>query len=158
MDIASIIIIVAVLLAMALVGVRQSMRHSLKDLKQLKAELREHFEARRELVAYLIEAYKAVVEHPSDQITPIVKKRREARESQSFNTLWQHEQELEQLIEAFLKELKSNQALKTDMAWLEASAELKKSWEATNDKEKIYHDMEKAVMGKAHRFPFSMFA
>lgn len=146
-----------VLLGVALFWVRSRLKHQVKNLKKIEKELSEVLEDRRDVIPYLIESYREVVNQPADQIQAVIEKRAETRDAREFKTMWNKEQELEALLEGLFNQTRSNQALEGDIGWLEARTEIQKTWEEVNEKETHYQKLTQSLQAQSKRFPYSIF-
>lgn len=148
---------VVVLLLVGLAWVADHVRRQIKQLREIEKAVSTQLEYRRDTLPYLIESYRTVVEHPSDRIQAIIAKRAEAREAREFLNQWEKEEELEALLNGLFEETQENQALASDIGWLEARTEIQKAWSEINEKEEHYTSLQHHLQQKLKKFPFILF-
>lgn len=81
---------------------------------------------RRDVIPYLIESYRAVVEKESPVVQNLIQARASARKAHTSLERKEAEQTIEKVLATFFEEEKEHPALARDLGWLEARTELQK--------------------------------
>lgn len=132
----TLILIIGAAALLALGGLAWAHQHRRKDhaRKQRDAEHAARFAERRDVIPYLIEAYRTVVppKNVSDIIEKIIRQRAAARDAKGFESLCQKERLLEEYLNALFEETDGNPDLEKNLSWLEARTELRKMFDSAS--------------------------
>jgi len=156
-DLAIIIVGAAVILMALFVWFWNHTVRQVHGLKALEKELAKIWEDRRDIIPFLVESYRGVVQSPSGVVQEIIDKRAEARNAKKFATLWRKEQELEDLLFKLFSEGRKNDTLKKDIGWLEARTEIESMNDPIEKNERRYEELQKYLRGKSQQPPYMIF-
>jgi len=156
-DLAILLSGVGILLAVGAMWLWHYLFRKAGELTQVETEILDLFESRRDLLPYLIESYRGIVEEESPLVKKIIEERAAAREAREFRSIWGKEQRLEEFVGEFLAENDNNKMLETSISWLEARTDLQKLGEALHDKLDHRNVLDNYLNEKKRQFPYVLF-